>query len=179
MYRFFFIFISITLLTRPGVTFSLEGSTNELAPVKAEPRSFAQHGGKELQQISAVKIQRTGSSSSPSQRGVGKKDIGDFCAKSINRNEPGVQFDGRKADPRALELRPGKYVYPHEGGLLLFKEGYFLLKLPLGRSKTIGTDGDDWLAPGIVGGCSSEQLSEALQNNDMQISNLEPVKYYH
>ncbi|MEL6553201.1 MAG: hypothetical protein AAFQ63_07055 [Cyanobacteria bacterium J06621_11] len=74
----------------------------------------------------------------------------------------------------------GRYDYPNDGGMLLFTDGQFLLKLPEdGREVTYGTDGSDLLASGgIVGGCFAEQLSEAIVKNNLNVESFIPVNAY-
>jgi len=114
-----------------------------------------------------------------SERGFGKSDIDAFCAKSTGKPSPGIQLDGKRADADVMRLQPGKYRYPKQGALLLFPDAHFLLQLPTDREGIHGTSGDDLLASGgIVGGCSKEQLSEALQSNRLQASSFERVTSY-
>ena len=114
-----------------------------------------------------------------SERGFGKSDIDRFCAKSGHQPVAGQQFDGRSADVEVMRLQPGKYSYPDQGALLLFPDGHYLLQLPRNRDGIHGTAGDDLLASGgIVGGCSKEQLSEAVQKNRLQPSSFERIKRY-
>jgi hypothetical protein len=109
-------------------------------------------------------------------RGLEKSDLDVMCAKSASKTKPGVQFDGKRADAAVMAFRPGVYGYPEQGGLILFENSHYFLKLPKNTSTVHGTDGDDLLAGGIVGGCSKEQLSEAMQNNNMQAAFFRPVK---
>ncbi len=112
-------------------------------------------------------------------KGFGKADIDNFCAKSTNKAEPGMQFDNKKANINIMQLKPGKYQYPNKGMLLLFKNNHYLLKLPENRDGIHGTDGDDLIASGgIVGGCAKEQLSEAFQKNQLNIKTLKLIKLY-
>ena len=114
-----------------------------------------------------------------SDRGFSKADIDAFCATHSHKPVSGTQPNGKKADSEVLHLQPGKYGYPDQGALLLFADGHYLLQLPVHRNGIHGMDGDDLLASGgIVGGCSKEQLSEALQNNKLQASSLRLLKRY-
>ena len=112
-------------------------------------------------------------------RGFGKSDIDAFCAKSAFKPAHGMQPDGKNASRAIMQFQPGKYSYPDQGALLLFADGHYLLQLPRNRNGVHGTDGKDLLASGgIVGGCSKEQLSEAVQNNRLQASSFQLVKRY-
>lgn len=112
-------------------------------------------------------------------KGFGRADVDKFCEQSTNKAKPGLQFDGKKADEKIIQLKPGKYKYPKQGMILLFENNHFLLRLPSDRDGIHGTDGDDLLAAGgIVGGCSKEQLSEAFQNNKLDIKTLKLIKTY-
>ena len=114
-------------------------------------------------------------------KGVGFDDINNMCIKVTNKPESGLQHDGEKANLAVLQMTPGMYSYPNEGALLLFTNDNYLLKLPKSdKPRTIfGTDGDDMLLrSGIVGGCYKEQLSEALQRNELDPSLLRLQKSY-
>jgi len=112
------------------------------------------------------------------KKGFGKEDIDKFCADT-SKAKPGMQFDGKKASKAILNLKPGKYSYANNGMLLLFANNHYLLLLTKDRDGIHGTDGDDLLASGgIVGGCSKEQLSEAVQNNKTPIKTLKLLKPY-
>jgi len=115
------------------------------------------------------------------QQAFGKDDINELCtSEDVSVPEPGMHFDGSAADTAVLALVPGRYDYPNEGAMLFFTDGRFLLKLPEdGRENTNGTDGSDLLAVGgIVGGCFVEQLSEAIANNNLDVSAFELVSAY-
>ncbi|PZD73967.1 hypothetical protein C1752_01531 [Acaryochloris thomasi RCC1774] len=123
---------------------------------------------------------RSNEADSSKQRSVGKLDVDDFCAKSTNKPKPGFQFDGKRAATAIMQLAPGKYEYPNAGALLLFSSKHYLIKLPTDSKGIYGTDGDDILfGGGIVGGCSSEQLSEAISNNKMSVNDLKLVNPYN
>jgi len=110
-----------------------------------------------------------------SDKGFGKSDIDGFCSTHSHQVAHGTQF----IETGIMRLQPGKYSYPGQGALLLFANGHYLLQLPLNRNGIHGTSGDDLLASGgIVGGCSKEQLSEALQNNQLQVSSFQLIKRY-
>lgn len=112
--------------------------------------------------------------------GYGKDEIDSFCSRITNKPQLGIQFDGKEASPMIMQLAPGKYEYPNQGALLLFPNKHYLLQLSSDRSGIYGTDGDDLLAKGgIVGGCSVEQLSEAILNNSIRIDSLKLVKPYN
>jgi len=111
--------------------------------------------------------------------GFGRADVDNFCENITNKAKPGLQFDGKKADEKIIQLKPGKYKYPKKGMILLFENNHFLLRLPSDRDGIHGTDGDDLIASGgIVGGCSKEQLSEVFQNNKLDIKTLKLIKAY-
>jgi len=110
-------------------------------------------------------------------KGLGKEDIDRAC---LNQNKPpkdGMQFDGKKADAKIMQLKAGKYKY-NGGHLLLFRNNHYILQLPKDRDGVNGTDGPDLLASGIVGGCAKEQLSEAIQNNNLKGRSFKLIKRY-
>lgn len=114
-----------------------------------------------------------------SDRVFSKSDIDRICANSRHSPTHGIQFDGQRANVAVMRLRPGKYGYLGQGALLLFANDHYLLKLPRNRNGIHGTNGDDLLAGGgIIGGCSKEQLSEAIQNNALQVSSFRLIKSY-
>jgi len=102
-------------------------------------------------------------------RGFGKKDIDFFCKdKQVDVDASPIQPNGKHAMRGVLGMKAGMYSYPNGGGLLLFANGHYILKLPSNRDGIHGTDGDDLLASGgIVGGCSKAQLSEAIAKNHL------------
>ena len=111
-------------------------------------------------------------------KGFGKSDIVKFCT---NKELPiaGKQFDGKYAIKTVLSMVAGKYSYPNGGALLLFSNNYYILKLPRNRDGIHGTATDDLLASGgIVGGCSKEQLSEAIRKNNLSSSYFKLIKRY-
>ena len=114
-----------------------------------------------------------------SAKGFGKSDIVRFCS---DKEIPtvGEQFDGQPANAVVLKMVAGKYSYPDGGALLLFLNNHYILKLPQNRNGIHGTSTDDLLAAGgIVGGCSKEQLSEALEVNGLKSMNFKLIKKYH
>ncbi len=112
-------------------------------------------------------------------KGFGKDDIINFC-----KDKPtpliGKQFDGKKASKSVLSMVAGKYAYPGGGAMLLYSNGYYLLKLPTNHGGIVtGSDGPDLMASGgILGGCSKEQLSEVILKNHLNIKHLKLVKKY-
>jgi len=116
-------------------------------------------------------------------RSYGKEGIDRFCEEpGRSVPQPGTHFDGEQASPEVMALATGRYEYGDGGLLLFFENKHFLLKLsrlPQGGGPIYGTDGDDLLdAAGMVGGCSPEQLSEALLNNGVSVGSLELVALY-
>ena len=110
-------------------------------------------------------------------KGFGKKDIDRACLNQDKPPKDGMQFDGKKADAKIMQLKAGKYKY-NGGHLLLFRNNHYILQLPKDRDGVHGTDGPDLLASGIVGGCTKEQLSEAIQNNNLKERSFELIKRY-
>jgi hypothetical protein len=101
-----------------------------------------------------------------------RADIREFCEDSPNVTPPakGVQFDNQPADPNVLQFRAGAYKFgkPRNAmGLTLYEDGAYFLFLDAQTSSSFGTDGDDFFDTRLVGGCSREQLSEALKRNGM------------
>ena len=77
-----------------------------------------------------------------------------------------------------MNLKAGKYKYPN-GMLLLYANNYYLLKVPKSRSTLKGTNANDLMGTGgILGGCSKEQLSEAIQNNGLSSHKFKLIKRY-
>jgi hypothetical protein len=91
---------------------------------------------------------------------------------------PGQQFEGGAADPAVMAFKPGVYNLDKDrdgAKLYLYDDGsYYLMMGRTGRSATVmrGTEGDDLMAARMLGGCSREQLSEALGRNGL----LEPAR---
>jgi len=112
-------------------------------------------------------------------KGFGRDDIVHFC-KNKQIYSSGKQPDGKRAIESIVSLSAGKYSYPKGGALLLFSNGYYIMQLPSNRNGIHGTDGDDLLASGgIVGGCSKEQLSEAIVKNNLDYHAFKLRKKYH
>lgn len=102
----------------------------------------------------------------------GQPEISQFC-KEPDRAQPekGMHFNGRQADAKILGLPPGKYETVRGGRIEIFENNHYLVQLPSERNGIYGTDGDDLLARGgTVGGCSLEQLSEAIENNKLELA---------
>ena len=111
----------------------------------------------------------------------GKADIDNMCNKPSKTPVPaaGWQYDGNKASSAVMNMSFGKYTYPNGGMMLVWPDERYLIKLPSTRKGIFGTDGDDLLASGgLVGGCSLEQLSEAIARNDLDFGSLKQVKAY-
>lgn len=114
-----------------------------------------------------------GSLASPAfaQSSMSVQDIQKFC--SSGRTAPpskGTQFDKKKANSSVMSLRPGRYSFNGTGALILNADNSFILKLADNYPGTYGSDGDDMMQPGLVGGCFKEQLSEILQKNQISPS---------
>ncbi len=111
-------------------------------------------------------------------KGFGKKDIVNYCS-SKKLPTSGKQFNGITADKIVMNLLAGKYSYPNGGALLLFTNNYYILKLPSNRNGIHGTSTDDLMASGgILGGCSKEQLSEAISKNSLTTNSFKLLKKY-
>ena len=111
-------------------------------------------------------------------KGFGKKDIVNYCS-SKKLPTAGKQFNGISADKMVMNLLAGKYSYPNGGALLLFTNNYYILKLPSNRNGIHGTSTDDLIASGgILGGCSKEQLSEAVSKNKLTAKSFKLLKKY-
>ncbi len=120
---------------------------------------------------------------SPAQKkGYGFEDINKMCQNVSSKPERGMQFDGNKANPKILNMPAGKYIYPDNGVLVVYKNDNYLIKLPRKGNEGIainGTDGDDLLIMGgIVGGCFKEQLSEVIRKNNLELERFTLVKAY-
>ncbi len=110
-----------------------------------------------------------------------KADVDKMCDRPTETPVPeaGYQYDGQKASDKILQMASGKYAYPNGGAMLVWPDARYLIKLPSTRKGVFGTDGDDLLASGgIVGGCSREQLSEAIRKNELRVENFMQVKAY-
>lgn len=111
-------------------------------------------------------------------KGFGKKDIVNFCS-SKKLPTSGKQFNGVDADKTVMGLLAGKYKYSNGGALLLFTNNYYILKLPSTKNGIHGTSTDDLMASGgILGGCSKEQLSEAISTNKLTVKSFKLLKKY-
>ena len=113
-----------------------------------------------------------------SAKNFGKNDIVKFCSNNAMPIK-GKQFNGKPAIPLVLKMVAGKYSYMNGGALLLFSNNSYLLKLPKNRNGIHGTTADDLMASGgILGGCSKEQLSEAIRKNSLKSIHFKLVKRY-
>jgi len=111
-------------------------------------------------------------------KGFGKDDVANFC-RDKEAPTTGKQMDGKDASNTVLNLIAGKYSYSNGGALLLFTNNYYIIKLPSNRDGIHGTSGDDLIASGgILGGCSKEQLSEAITNNSLNAGSFKLLKRY-
>ena len=120
----------------------------------------------------------SGNSAVPADVVAAVEAINEFCNERENRPQPGMQFDGKAASSEVLSLTQGIYTYPNDG-LLVFIAGQYILQLPTTRQGIYGTDGDDYITgSGVVAGCSAEQLSEAIANNNISLSSLQLVRSY-
>lgn len=110
----------------------------------------------------------------------GKENIDAFCAEQVNGKPrsgppaPGVRFDGKPAEKAVMDLAPGQYSGKDSSAIYLYDNGHFLLYMPEGATETSGTGGDDFMAPRTLGGCSREQLSEALAVNGLDVAAFSP-----
>jgi hypothetical protein len=112
-------------------------------------------------------------------KGFGKTQINTFCTQKSTTIKKGIQPDGNIANKEVINLDAGKYTYLNSGVLLLFNNHNFMLKLPQNFTKMSGTEGNDFLVSGgIVGGCSKEQLSEAIIKNTLNIASFKQIKRY-
>lgn len=104
--------------------------------------------------------------------------IDEFCEGRENLPQPGIQFDGQAASPAVLDLAQGIYTYPNQG-ILISVLGRYVLQLPTDRQGIYGTDGDDYIVgSGVVAGCSAEQLSEAIANNNLILDDFQLIRAY-
>ena len=120
-------------------------------------------------------------SAAPSAKSWGKPDVDSMCDRPTDTPKPktGYQYDGNKASKDVMNMTSGRYSYPLGGALLAWPDNRYLLKLPSSSKGIYGTDGDDLLVKGgIVGGCSKEQLSEAIARNELTLSDFTLVKAY-
>ncbi len=110
----------------------------------------------------------------------GKTEIDAFCTMQPGGKAhpappaPGLRFDGEPADKSVMALAPGNYSGANGAMIHLYDTGYFLISMPENTNDLKGTGGDDFMAPRTLGGCSREQLSEALDLNALQISGFSP-----
>lgn len=104
--------------------------------------------------------------------------ISRFCKKHEKPIKTTIQPNGKKANSAVLKFVGGKYKYPDGGAMLLFNNGYYIVKLPNSTKATYGTSGDDILGGRLAGGCSLEQLSEFLNKNSMQPDRFIIIKRY-
>lgn len=100
----------------------------------------------------------------PSERTLSK-----YCEDPARHKPiPGQQFQGGEADVAVLGFMPGTYKLGDKGAMLyLYKDGSYYLKNNDRNPVTRGTGGDDLMSEGMLGGCSREQLSEALGRNEL------------
>lgn len=102
-----------------------------------------------------------------------KESVDAFCLDQRGgkpRSSPpaqGVQFDGKPAPKAVMDMAIGEYSGRNGSALYLYHHNRFLLRFPGGVTEIKGTGGDDMIAPGMLGGCSREQLSEALSANGL------------
>jgi len=131
--------------------------------------------------ISTASMAQTAAPKAQSGKSWGKPDIDSMCDRPTDtpRPKPGYQYDGDKASEAVMTIAPGMYSYPLGGAMLVWSDNRYLIKLPSSRKGIFGTDGDDLLAKGgLVGGCSLEQLSEAISRNDLTFGDFKMVKRY-
>lgn len=107
-----------------------------------------------------------------------KSDIDRMCSQNKSTPKKGIQFNGKRANKTILNLKAGKYTYPN-GMLLLYSSGHYLLKVPRSNKGLHGTSANDLMGSnGILGGCSKEQLSEAIQSNGLSPYKFKLIKRY-
>jgi len=89
---------------------------------------------------------------------LGKDGIINFCKNSTKKTY------SKQLNRTVAKMSAGKYKYTDGGSLILYNNGYYILKLSAG---------------GTIGGCSKEQLSEVITNNNLNIKNFKLVKTYN
>lgn len=104
-------------------------------------------------------------------------EVQSFCAQ--DRTQPpseGVQFDNHPADQAIINLAPGTYSFQETGTVVLFPDNAFVVRLADShQGATRGSNGDNYMKPGLLGGCFKEQLSEVLRNNNISSDELKAV----
>lgn len=86
------------------------------------------------------------------------------------------QPDGQMADAQVLALTPGEYATKEGTRIYLLNSGAYLIQFPEGVDIVEATRGPDYMAfwspehPVAMGGCSVQQLSEALRRNDQRLA---------
>lgn len=98
-----------------------------------------------------------------------ESEITSFCEGKPKLPQRGIQWDGKLADSAVMLFRAGEYELDFRSGvwLWLYNDGSYYLHLSRRSSVSFGTDGDDVINGRRVGGCSREQLSEALKKNEV------------
>lgn len=98
-----------------------------------------------------------------------QSEITSFCEGKPKPPERGIQWDGDSADSAVMLFRAGEYELDARRGiwLWLYHDGTYYLHLSRRTSVSFGTDADDVIEGRRVGGCSREQLSEALKKNEI------------
>lgn len=180
------------LVLFPNSHYFLQTATNEVSATSGPDLVITPGGvlgGCSIEQLSEALAENSMNveafepvNSDNGDRAYGKEDIDQFCEEPERSTpQPGIQFDGEAASPEVMALATGRYEYPNEGVLLYFANKHFLLRLPKMEEGDVmyGTDGDDLFdTSGLVGGCSPEQLSEALVKNGISVDSLEFTKPY-
>jgi len=112
--------------------------------------------------------------SSSRENPYNQEEITTLCTQSGEELPPsGIQPNGESASSIVMQLTPGQYTYP-DGGLILFPNSTFFVRLPAGSSLS-GTAGPDafYGSQRIIGGCSVEQLSELIAVNGLDARRFE------
>lgn len=95
----------------------------------------------------------------------------DLCgADHVKPPAPGVQYNGEKANPNVMIFKSGAYIFGktrQNMGLVLYEDGTYYLMVDPKAGAVFGTQGRDYISGSTVGGCSREQLSEALIRNQL------------
>ena len=90
-----------------------------------------------------------------------------------------------------MQLAPGRYAHPGRAALVLYPNGRYFVRPPLSEREINGTltsvremnatATTDLFLPmiGVIGGCSVEQLSEAIAENELSIDMFELTRPYN
>lgn len=142
-----------------------------------------------VSQSAMAQIQATEEETSSEENGgVSKRNIDRFCEENAETPpQPGTQFDGNLASSEVMQLAPGRYAHPGTAALVLYPDGHYFVRPPLSEREINGTltpvremnatATSDLFMPvsNVIGGCSTEQLSELMTLNNMSVDALELV----